>query len=93
MSTGLTFDGGTDQSDYYVSLGYLNEKGYVLKSDYERITGRINVNTTPKKWLRTGLNLSGNMTESNVAVSGGTSYVNHVLLHKEHGSHLSGLCT
>ena len=73
---GLTFNGGTDQSDYYVSLGYLNEKGYVLKSDYERITGRINVNTTPKKWLRTGLNLSGNMTESNVAVSGGTSYVN-----------------
>ncbi len=73
---GLTFNGGTDQSDYYVSLGYLNEKGYVLKSDYERITGRINVNTTPKKWLRTGLNLSGNMTESNVAASGGTGYVN-----------------
>lgn len=73
---GLTFNGGSDNSDYYVSLGYLNEKGYVIKSDYERITGRINVNTTPKKWMRTGLNLSGTMTESNIASSGGTSYVN-----------------
>ncbi len=73
---GLTFNGGDEKSDYYVSLGYLNEKGYVIKSDYERFTGRINVNTTPKKWMRTGLNLSGTMTESNVASSGGTSYVN-----------------
>jgi len=73
---GLTFNGGTEKSDYYVSLGYLNEKGYVIKSDFERFTGRMNVNTTPKKWLRTGLNLSGTLTSSNVASSGGTSYVN-----------------
>lgn len=72
----LTFNGGTDKSDYYVSLGYLNDKGYVIKSDYERFTGRVNVNTTPKTWLKTGLNLSGTMTKSNVASSGGTSYVN-----------------
>ncbi len=73
---GLTFNGGTDKSDYFVSLGYLDEKGYVLKSDFQRYTGRINVNTSPKSWLRTGLNLSGTMTNSNVASSGGTSYVN-----------------
>jgi TonB-linked SusC/RagA family outer membrane protein len=74
---GLSFNGGTDKSDYFVSMGYLNEKGYVLKSDYERYTGRINVNNTPKKWMRTGLNISGTMTKSNVAVTGGgTSYVN-----------------
>lgn len=73
---GLTFNGGSEKSDYYVSIGYLNEKGYVLKSDYERYTGRINVNNSPKKWMRTGLNLSGTMTKSNVASSGGTSYVN-----------------
>ncbi|MBE0679528.1 MAG: TonB-dependent receptor [Bacteroidales bacterium] len=72
----LTFNGGADKSDYYVSLGYLDEKGYVIKSDFKRYTGRINVNTTPKSWLRTGLNLSGAMTNSNTAVSGGSSYVN-----------------
>jgi TonB-linked SusC/RagA family outer membrane protein len=73
---GLTTNGGTAKSDYYVSLGYLNEKGYTIKSDYARYTGRINVNTQPKKWIKTGLNLSGTMTTSNVASSGGTSYVN-----------------
>lgn len=74
---GLTFNGGSDKNDYYVSLGYLDEKGYVLKSDYRRFTGRMNVNTQPKKWVRTGLNLSGTMTNSNTAyTSGGTSYIN-----------------
>ena len=74
---GLTFNGGSDKNDYYVSLGYLNDNGYVLKSDYRRFTGRINVNTQPKKWVRTGLNLSGTMTNSNTAyTSGGTSYIN-----------------
>ena len=73
---GLTFNGGADKSDYYVSLGYLDEKGYVLKSDFQRFTARMNVNTTPKSWIRTGLNLSGTLTNSNVASSGGTSYVN-----------------
>lgn len=73
---GITFNGGTDKSDYYVSIGYLNDKGYVLKSDYERYTGRVNINTQPRKWIRTGLNISGTMTESNVASQGGTAYVN-----------------
>lgn len=73
---GMTFNGGTDKSDYYVSLGYLDEKGYVLKSDFKRFTGRINVNVTPKKWFRTGLNLSGTNTNSKVASEGGTGYVN-----------------
>jgi TonB-linked SusC/RagA family outer membrane protein len=74
---GLTFNGGTEKNDYYVSMGYLDEKGYVLKSDYRRLTGRINVNTRPRNWVKTGLNLSGTMTNSNTAyTSGGTSYIN-----------------
>jgi TonB-linked SusC/RagA family outer membrane protein len=73
---GLTYNGGSERNDYYVSLGYLDEKGYTKKSDYTRFTGRINVNTQVKKWLKTGLNISGTRTTSNVASSGGTSYVN-----------------
>lgn len=61
--------GGSDKSDYYISLGYTNEKGFVIKSDYERYTGRINVNTQPLKWLRTGLNLSTIVTKSNQATT------------------------
>lgn len=73
----LSFSGGSDKSDYYVSLGYLNEAGFVKRSDYDRITGRVNVNATPKSWFRTGLNISGTITESNQANDGSsTGYVN-----------------
>lgn len=73
----LNYSGGSEKSDYYVSLGYLNEKGFVIKSDYERITGRVNINSQTTDWLKTGLNISGTMTESEQAnASGSSSYVN-----------------
>ncbi|MBF8964842.1 TonB-dependent receptor [Pontibacter sp. FD36] len=73
----VTLNGGSDKSDYFVSLGYLNEKGFVTRSDYERFTGRVNLNASPKKWLSTGLNLSGNITQSNQASDESSSgYVN-----------------
>lgn len=52
-------------SDYYLSLGYLNEKGYVKRSDYERISARLNVNSKLKDWLKVGMNLSGSIQNSN----------------------------
>jgi TonB-linked SusC/RagA family outer membrane protein len=74
---GLSFSGGADKTDYFVSLGYLNDKGYLIKSDYERFTGRVNVNNQATSWLKTGLNLSGTMTESNQANdASSTGYVN-----------------
>ena len=48
-----------EKYNIYASAGYLNEKGYVLASDYERFTGRINTQFTPVKWLKTGINLNG----------------------------------
>ncbi len=52
-------------SDYYLSLGYLNEKGYIKRSDYERITSRLNVNTKLRDWLKVGMNISGSYQTSN----------------------------
>lgn len=73
----MTIAGGQDKSDYFISLGYLNEKGYVIRSDFRRITGRINVNSQATNWLKVGLNISGTTTKSNQASStGSTAYVN-----------------
>ncbi len=73
----VAFNGGAERNDYYVSLGYVNEKGFVLRSDYERFTGRVNVNTQPLSWFRTGLNLSTVITKSDQASDGSsTGYVN-----------------
>ncbi|MDN5288778.1 MAG: TonB-dependent receptor plug [Mucilaginibacter sp.] len=74
----LNYSGATDKNDYFLSVGYLNDKGYVLKSDYERFTGRLNLNTKLLKWFKTGLNLSGNITKSNQASGTGTTAYNNI---------------
>ncbi|GGE58589.1 SusC/RagA family TonB-linked outer membrane protein [Pedobacter psychrotolerans] len=72
----LNYSGGNEKSDYFASFGYLNDKGYVVRSDFSRYTGRVNVNTTPLSWFKTGLNLSANITKSNQASTGASSYNN-----------------
>jgi len=81
----MNYSGASEKADYFISLGYLNDKGYVERSDYNRFTGRVNVNANPLKWFRTGLNVSGNISKSNQAsgqttnsqgTTGGTSYNN-----------------
>lgn len=73
----LNFSGGSEKSDFYISLSYLKDLGYQIKSDYERYTARINYNTQINSWLKTGGNLSTTITESRQsAADGGTSFVN-----------------
>ncbi len=73
----INFNGGADKSDYFLSMGYLDEKGFTIRSDMKRYTARLNVNVQPKTWFKTGLNISGNHTQSNQASDGGsTNFVN-----------------
>ncbi|HRE67306.1 MAG TPA: SusC/RagA family TonB-linked outer membrane protein [Cyclobacteriaceae bacterium] len=73
----LNFSGASDKSDYYVSFGYLNDKGYQIRSDYNRYNARINYNTQLKSWFKTGGNIAATITESRQsAADGGTSFVN-----------------
>lgn len=61
----LRGSGGTDNSDYYFSLGYLNEQGYVTNADFDRLSLRAVVNTKPFKWIKTGVNLYGSYSNTN----------------------------
>ncbi|MEO9022740.1 MAG: SusC/RagA family TonB-linked outer membrane protein [Ginsengibacter sp.] len=73
----MTYSGGNDKSDFLGSFGYVKEKGYLIRSDWERFTGRLNMNIQPQKWIKTGLNLSGAVNTSNQASDGSsTGYVN-----------------
>lgn len=73
----LTYSGADGTTDYYASFGYLDEKGFILNSDFERFAGRLNMNTSPTKWLKTGINLSATLSEGNNARDGGSnSFVN-----------------
>lgn len=73
----INFSGGADKTDYFFSMGYLNESGYTIRSDFERFSARLNLNVQPLSWFKTGLNISGNHSISNTASDGGsTSFVN-----------------
>ena len=41
-SYNLSVSGGTDKLTSHFSIGYLNQEGIVMTSDYERITLRVN---------------------------------------------------
>lgn len=69
----LSYSGATESTDYFASIGYLNETGYILKSDFERINARVNINVKPKDWFKTGINLSASSSNSNFAVDGASS--------------------
>lgn len=52
----LDFSGKSDKSQYFISLGYLNDKGIFTTQKYERFSGRVNVSSQVKKWLQVGMN-------------------------------------
>ncbi|MCD9575325.1 SusC/RagA family TonB-linked outer membrane protein [Flavobacterium soyae] len=68
----FSYQGKSEKSNYFASLGYLNEEGYLQKSDFERTTGRLNLNTSLKDWFKTGINISGTISNSNLGIDGVT---------------------
>lgn len=68
---GINYSGGNEKSDYFGSFGYTDEKGFVTRSELRRFNGRINVNTNPTTWFRTGFNLSGSVINSKYPAESG----------------------
>lgn len=54
----LTISGGEGKTRYFVSGNYFKQEGTIKASDYTRLTGRINIESEVKKWLKTGINLN-----------------------------------
>ncbi len=54
----LSYSGGTDKSNYYVSGGILNQNGIVENTSFKRYTVQFNNESRVKPWLKFGNNLS-----------------------------------
>lgn len=54
----LNVSGASDKMNYYMSAGYLNDKGIVPESGFKRYTARLKADYQVKPWLK----LSGNMS-------------------------------
>lgn len=73
----VNFSGGDDRSNYFASFGYLEDKGFLIRSDYERYNARLQYNNRIKDWFNFGLNLAYTNTLSNQADAGSnTAFVN-----------------
>lgn len=73
----LSGSAASDKFNIFASAGYLNEKGYVKNTGYERFTGRINTEFTPNKWFKGGINLSGMYSNASYnSDATGTYYAN-----------------
>lgn len=71
------FSGSNGKSDYFLSVSYLNDKGYQIKSDFDRFTARLNVNSQMNDWFKVGANMNTTVTTSNQSTAdGGSSFVN-----------------
>ncbi|PWL27541.1 SusC/RagA family TonB-linked outer membrane protein [uncultured Roseivirga sp.] len=73
----LSITGGSENSSIFFSTGYLKEEGYVIESDFERVTTRLKADFTPKEWLTIGGNINLSLSDQGgVGGAGSGSIVN-----------------
>ena len=54
----LNVSGASDKGTYFISVGYLDNKGITENSDMKRLTARLNADYQAKDWLRVGGNVN-----------------------------------
>jgi TonB-linked SusC/RagA family outer membrane protein len=73
--TGVTHDhtlsvsGGTQKVKAYASFGYLKQDGTQLGQDYNRFSGRFNVDISPVKWFSMGAGITASYGTQNFGFS------------------------
>ncbi|MBC7845982.1 MAG: TonB-dependent receptor [Flavobacterium sp.] len=60
----VTVSSATENSSIYTSLNYIDVKGMIPNSDFEKVSLRVNVDQKINNWLKIGLNTSIQFDES-----------------------------
>lgn len=71
---GVSYASNTDKHNIFSSLDYMNEEGYILNTNFERLSGRINSTFTPVKWFKGGINLNATKQRQNYNSNAYSSY-------------------
>lgn len=56
----------SEKFSIFASVGYLKEQGYLLRTDFERFSGRVNATFNPTSYFKFGLNLNASAQNSEV---------------------------
>jgi len=62
----FSMTGGTENANYFASVGYQNTEGIVITQDYERVNARLNVDTKLGDKFKTGLSFNGFASERGI---------------------------
>lgn len=65
----LSLSGGSENTTYYISGDYLDQKGVAEGSGFKRYSMRLNLDNKPREWITIGTNLSFNQTNENLTSS------------------------
>ncbi len=82
----VNVSGGNEKYDIYFSSSYLEETGYIVETDYDRFTTRLNSNFRPTKNLSMGASVNIALSNQSGPFSRGTSYANPFYFAKGMGS-------
>ena len=77
MQTGVNVgvSGGSEKGTYYLGVGYLNQDGIMVGSNFKRYSTKVSIDQAATSWLRVGLNLSYNRTnQRTVPVNASTQF-------------------
>ncbi len=66
----LQVSDGNDKTRYFISAGYLDEKGVLSSAFFRRFNFRSNIESQIRKWLHVGLNVSYSDNTSNSVTTG-----------------------
>ncbi len=66
MSHNFSMSGGTDDVNYFASIGYLDAEGIVITQGFERYNARLNVNAKLGDKFKTGLNFNGFVSDRDI---------------------------
>ncbi|MDR0960945.1 MAG: TonB-dependent receptor [Mediterranea sp.] len=68
----ISAEGGSEKVRYYVSGSYMNQEGTIIGTDFNRFSGRMNLDAQLKSWFKLGLNVMYSRTNEHLNVAEGT---------------------
>ena len=75
----ISFQGGTEKTKVMTSLGFYNQEGVLKNTDFNRISGRVNVDQTITDWIKAGASLYAHREQSNYQAYSGNIVSSNVL--------------
>jgi len=70
----LSFSGGNDKTNYYISASYYDQDGIIIGSNYKKGTTKVDINSNVKDWLTVGISMNASLSKQRIIGSSGDGY-------------------